>query len=128
MEGYRSPYHGMEKTTRIIQGAPGAGKSSILNEMAQNSERLYKKSGTAPMVITLKSGDIQSSVDILNPVAEKMYPEKAHEFMVRIVKKLATRPAHNLNCCKVSMIIVDCLLFWFRLGSAIPNTLLARWT
>ncbi len=86
-EGTGSGQQGAEKTTRIVQGAPGAGKSSIVNEMAQNPTRLYAESvGKAPLVVTLKSGDIAGPVDILKPLAEKINPSKAQEFMARISK------------------------------------------
>ncbi len=32
--------YGMEKATRIIQGAPGAGKSSIVHEIRHNPETI----------------------------------------------------------------------------------------
>jgi len=75
--------HGMEKATRIVQGAPGAGKSSVLNEMAQHPGRLCTEDGTVPMVVTLKSGDIQEPVDILEPLARRISPEAAGEFLSR---------------------------------------------
>ncbi len=79
--------YGMEKATRIIQGAPGAGKSSILEEIKKNPERLHTESvGKVPLVVTLESGDIRGPVDILKPLAEKINPSKARELMARISK------------------------------------------
>ncbi len=86
-EGTGSGQQGAEKTTRIVQGAPGAGKSSIVNEIAQNPARLYAESvGKAPLVVTLRSGDIAGPIDILKPLAEKINPSKVQEFMARIRK------------------------------------------
>ncbi len=82
-EGTGSGMRGMEKATRIVQGAPGAGKSSILNEIAQNPERLRMEEGTVPMVVKLKSGDIEEPVDILEPLAKRISPSAAGEFLSR---------------------------------------------
>ena len=57
-KGTGSGRRGMAKATRIVQGAPGAGKSSILNEIAQNPERLRREGVPVPLVLVLKSGDI----------------------------------------------------------------------
>ncbi|MCY4227857.1 MAG: hypothetical protein OXF20_09245, partial [Gammaproteobacteria bacterium] len=67
----------MAKAVRIVQGAPGAGKSPILNEIAQNPERLRREGVPVPVVLVLKSGDIQGPLDILRPLAEKLHPSGA---------------------------------------------------
>jgi len=77
--------HGSAKTTRIIQGAPGAGKSSTLNEIARNPDRLRLEICDAtPTILTLNSGDIMDPVDILRPLAEKMNPPAARRFLAQI--------------------------------------------
>ncbi len=74
--------HGAEKATRIIQGAPGAGKSSILEEIKKNPERLYTESvGKPPLVVVLESGVIEEPVDILQPLARSINPTAAEEFL-----------------------------------------------
>ncbi len=79
--------HGAEKTTRIIQGAPGAGKSSILEEMKKNPERLHTESvGKAPLVVALKSGDIGGAADILQPLARSINPRAAEEFLSHSIR------------------------------------------
>ncbi len=86
-KGTGSEQYGGAKTTRIIQGAPGAGKSSIVNEIRENPKRLYTQSvGRDPMVVALNSNGIRGPVDILKPLAEKINPSKAPEFMARISK------------------------------------------
>ncbi len=86
-KGTGTGQHGAGKTTRMIQGAPGAGKSSILEEMKKNPERLHTESvGKVPLVVALESGDIRGPVDILKPLAEKINPSKARELMARISK------------------------------------------
>ncbi len=86
--GTGSGQRGMEKATRIVQGAPGAGKSSIVNEIAQNPARLCTESvGKAPLVVTLKSGNIEGPIDILKPLASRINPSKTQEFLARISKK-----------------------------------------
>ncbi len=85
--GTGAEQHGAAKTTRIVQGALGAGKSSIVNEIRENPGRLYTQAvGKAPIVVTLNSNDIEEPIDILQPLAEKINPSKAPEFMVRISK------------------------------------------
>ena len=82
-KGTGSGLRGMAKAVRIVQGAPGAGKSPILNEIAQNPERLRREGVPVPVVLVLKSGDIQGPLDILRPLAEKLHPSGAREFMAR---------------------------------------------
>ena len=96
-EGTGGGMHGMEKATRIVQGAPGAGKSSILNEIARNPGRLCMEDGTVPMVLVLKSGDIQGPVDILRPLAEKMHPSGSREFMARISRNTGGEAGFGLG-------------------------------
>ncbi len=96
-KGTETERHGAAKTTRIVQGAPGAGKSSILNEMARNPERLRCEGGPVPMVLMLKSGDIQGPVDILRPLAERMHPAKAREFMTRISRNTGDEAGFGLG-------------------------------
>ena len=74
--------HGAGKSTRIIQGAPGAGKSSILEEIKKNPERLKTESvDKPPLVVVLESGDIEEPVDILQPLARSINPTAAEEFL-----------------------------------------------
>ncbi len=79
--------HGAGKSTRIIQGAPGAGKSSIVHQIRHNPERLYTESvGKAPLVVALKSGDIEEPVDILQPLARSINPRAAEEFLSHSIR------------------------------------------
>ena len=96
-KGTGSGLHGMEKATRIVQGAPGAGKSSILNEIAQNPESLCREGVPVPMVVTFKSGDIRGPVDILRPLAEKMHPSGSREFMARISRNTGGEAGFGLG-------------------------------
>ncbi|MCY4147971.1 MAG: ATP-binding protein [Gammaproteobacteria bacterium] len=96
-EGTGAGMRGMEKATRIVQGAPGAGKSSTLNEIARNPERLRMEGGTVPMVLMLKSGDIQGPRDILRPLAEKVHASKSREFMARISRNTGGEAGFGLG-------------------------------
>ncbi len=81
-EGSGTDQHGAGKATRIIQGAPGAGKSSILEEIKKNPERLYTESvGKLPLVVVLESGVIEEPVDILQPLARSINPTASEEFL-----------------------------------------------
>ncbi len=84
-EGSGTGQHGAGKATRIIQGAPGAGKSSIVHQIRHNPERLHTESvGKAPLVVALESANIRKPINILKPLAEKIHPSKAQEFMASI--------------------------------------------
>ena len=49
------------------------------------------------MVVTLRSGDIRGPVDILRPLAERMHPSKAREFMARISKSTGGEAGFGLG-------------------------------
>ncbi len=84
-KGSGANQHGAGKATRIIQGAPGAGKSSIVHQIRHNPERLHTESvGKAPLVVALESANIRKPINILKPLAEKIHPSKAQEFMASI--------------------------------------------
>ncbi len=63
--------------TRVIQGAPGAGKSSILEELKRRSE----ENQDLPQVLLLNSARIKSPVDVLRPLAEMISPAQADVFL-----------------------------------------------
>jgi len=100
-KGMGSGQHGMEKATRIVQGAPGAGKSSILNEIACNSERLRREGVPVPMVVTLKSGDIDEPIDILEPLAVSINPSAAGDFLSRYSRTIGGDAGVSLGPIRV---------------------------
>ena len=89
----------------LVVSAPGAGKSSILNEIARNPERLRWEGVPVPMVLMLKSGDIQGSPDILRPLAEKVHPSGPREFMAGISRDTRNKPQHVVDCR--SLVLLD---------------------
>ncbi len=68
---------GKPKATRIVQGAPGAGKSTILAELARRA------AGGRTQVLALGAGIIRGPIDILRPLAERIDPEAARTFLAR---------------------------------------------
>ena len=108
-KGTGTAMHGMEKATRIIRGAPGAGKSAILNEIACNPKKLRWKSGIVPIVLVLKSSDIRGPVDILRPLAEKTHPAKAREFMARISKNTGGEAGFGLGMFRFARTRETCI-------------------
>ena len=74
--------HKVPGNTRIVQGAPGAGKTSILEEV----ESRLKSEGSGPgvpRILILNSADIDSPEDVLRPLAEKVNPDEAGDFLAR---------------------------------------------
>ncbi len=61
--------------TRIIQGAPGAGKSSLLEELHRHVDNAH--------VVILTTGEIQTPADILVPIARKLSERHVGDFLVR---------------------------------------------
>ncbi len=100
-KGPGSGLHGMEKATRIVQGAPGAGKSSILNEITRSPERLRRKGVPVPMVVMLKSGDIEEPVDILEPLARRINSSAAGDFLSRYSRTIAGEAGVGLGPVRV---------------------------
>ena len=100
-EGAGGGMRGMEKATRIVQGAPGAGKSSVLNEIAQNPERLRREGVPVPLVLMLKSGDIEEPVDILEPLARKVNPSAAGDFLSRYSRTISGEAGVGLGPVRV---------------------------
>ncbi|MXX91112.1 MAG: ATP-binding protein [Boseongicola sp. SB0677_bin_26] len=64
--------------TRILQGAPGAGKSSILHELRERAVQAARKpSGNGvpvPRILVLNSGSILGPEDILGPLSGIVLP------------------------------------------------------
>ncbi len=76
-DGSGAGRHGQAGATRIIQGAPGAGKSTILAELARRA------AGGRTGILTLNSADIRGPIDILGPLATLVDPEIAGDFLTR---------------------------------------------
>ena len=73
--------HHLPGATRILQGAPGAGKSSILAKIAGVSASGQPGTGPAPRVLALNSADITCPADILIPLARLVNPDAAPAFL-----------------------------------------------
>ncbi len=74
--GTAASMHGHAKDTRILQGAPGAGKSALLAELA-------KQAPPSARVLNLNSADITNPADILIPLARLVNPHAASSFLAR---------------------------------------------
>ena len=74
--------HKVPGNTRIVQGAPGAGKTSILEELRTRLESEGSVPG-APRILILNSADIDLPEDVLRPLAEKVNPDEAGDFLAR---------------------------------------------
>jgi len=73
--------HGLAGATQIIQGAPGAGKSTILAELARRAKAV---DGGKTQVLTLSSGRIGGAEDILKPLATLVGEGAAKDFLARV--------------------------------------------
>lgn len=75
----------MAKSTRVLQGAPGAGKTSCLAELrARSAVRMpigQDDTDPAPRVLILGSGMIKGPKTVLLPLARILNPDKAPDFL-----------------------------------------------
>ncbi len=77
-------HHGQAGATQIIQGAPGAGKSTILAELvARTQAQAEETDGVKTQVLILNSADISGPIDILRPLAEMVDKTTAKDFLAR---------------------------------------------
>ena len=73
---------GIPGNTTVIQGAPGAGKSSILSHI----QNILRKGGNDipnAGILILNSEDIHSPADILRPLAYQVSQEQAATFLTK---------------------------------------------
>jgi len=77
--------HGHGKDTRIIQGAPGAGKTSILAELKRREDPRTVR------VLSLSSADVSGPGDVLIPLARLVNPESAPLFLARYQQTRAVK-------------------------------------
>ncbi|MCY4328093.1 MAG: hypothetical protein OXC53_10970, partial [Rhodobacteraceae bacterium] len=76
--------HGQAGATQIIQGAPGAGKSTILAELvARTQAQARETDGVKIQGLILNSADISGPIDILRPLAEMVDKIAAKDFLTR---------------------------------------------
>ncbi len=77
----------MAKTTRVLQGAPGAGKTSCLAELwARSATRVImgrNDTDPAPRVLILGSGRIKGPETVLLPLARTLNPDRAPDFLAK---------------------------------------------
>ncbi len=77
--------HGKPKITRIIQGAPGAGKSAVLAELARQAQH-RTTNGVRTQVLKLGAGIIDGPIDILGPLAALINEKAATDFLAQFQK------------------------------------------
>jgi len=82
-DGSGAGVHGQAGATRILQGAPGAGKSALLAELVRRTAA-GGSDGAPISVLTLSSGRIRGPLDILAPLAERVDPATARDFLARV--------------------------------------------
>ncbi|MYB35694.1 MAG: AAA family ATPase [Gammaproteobacteria bacterium] len=86
--------HGVQGNTRIVHGAPGAGKSSILRKIKGWEIALPTASGSGlpkvmPEVLLLNSANIVSPAGILEPLAEIVCKKRAPGFIEQYERSLS---------------------------------------
>ena len=79
---WRMERKSLPANTRIVQGAPGAGKSSILAELEKRLNLEGRASG-APRILNLNSADIAGPEGVLRPLAELVNPDEAGDFLAQ---------------------------------------------
>ena len=85
--------------TRIIQGAPGAGKSSVIAELKYRS--INSPAPQAPLVLSLNSSRISRPENILVPLARLVNVNRADEFLARINETLVAGGSVGTSGTKV---------------------------
>ncbi|MCY4226302.1 MAG: hypothetical protein OXF20_01145 [Gammaproteobacteria bacterium] len=89
---FREGSHGVAGNTRIVHGAPGAGKSSILGRLGDWEMTPSAASGlpgVRPRVLLLNSAMIASPIGILKPLASLVCKRKAPDFVERYERSLS---------------------------------------
>ncbi|MCY4007246.1 MAG: hypothetical protein OXE84_10585 [Rhodobacteraceae bacterium] len=81
-DGSGAGQHGQAGATQIIQGAPGAGKSTILTELVRRAAA-GGTDGVKTQVLKLSSGRITGPINILGPLATLIDPAAATDFLAR---------------------------------------------
>ncbi|MYF54764.1 hypothetical protein F4225_03135 [Candidatus Poribacteria bacterium] len=85
--------------TRIIQGAPGAGKSSVIAELRNRS--INSPAPQSPLVLSLNSSRISRPENILVPLARLVNANRADEFLARINETLVAGGSVGTSGTKV---------------------------
>ncbi|MCY4148589.1 MAG: AAA family ATPase [Gammaproteobacteria bacterium] len=84
--------HGIQGNTRILHGAPGAGKSSILRKIKGWEMTSSTASGlpkVMPEVLLLNTANIVSPAGILEPLAEIVCKKRAPDFIEQYERSLS---------------------------------------
>ncbi len=71
-------------TTRIVQGAPGAGKTALLTRL----QEIWDGDGTAPIAVRLPLSDLLSRCALAMKIVEALDPGKMREFRRTRTKSL----------------------------------------
>ncbi len=96
--------HGIAGNTRIVHGAPGAGKSSILRKLGDWEMTPSVAAGLPkikPRVLLLNSAQIASPLDILKPLATLVCKRKTPDFVDQYERRLSL--GVNLGGVEVNM-------------------------
>ncbi|MCY4274651.1 MAG: ATP-binding protein [Gammaproteobacteria bacterium] len=89
---FREGNHGIAGNTRIVHGAPGAGKSSVLRKLRDwemTPSVALGLSRIKPRVLLLNSALIARPLDILKPLASLICKRKAPDFVERYERSLS---------------------------------------
>ncbi len=100
--------HGIPGVTRIIQGAPGAGKSSLLDRLETRSleARAMTKGGEEPRVLFLTSEMLEESVSRILGLLREAGRLAQHEWLER-GRDLLGRAARRVEAVSAAGVDVD---------------------
>ena len=98
-KGWEAMAHGNPGETRILQGAPGAGKSSIIAELKRRSQNSLAPE--SPSVLSLNSARISRPENILVPLARLVNEKLADRFLARISDTLVAGGSVGTSGTKV---------------------------
>ncbi len=83
-KGPTAARHGRPKKTLVVQGAPGAGKTSLLHELQRRT--VANTTSGSLRVLILNSSTISNPIDILKPLAQMIHQEMAPDFLARYAR------------------------------------------
>jgi len=92
--------HGCPRKALVVQGTPGAGKTSLLHELQRRT--VTNTTFGALRVLILNSSVITNPIEILKPLAQVIHQEKASDFLPRYAENRGGSIKAGLARCGIT--------------------------